>query len=110
MSCTLLKKATVQLDLIGWVLTLVRSLCYWPTLQTGIQRIEECVHKKYDRRPIGPLDVIRIILISYNVVFFVAANEPPCHALEGALSAISMRVKNPIFFKTGILSVANDVN
>ncbi len=66
--------------------------------------------KKYGRRPISPLDVIRIILISYNVVFLVAANEPPCHALEGALSAISMRVKNPIFFKTGILSVANDVN
>ncbi len=32
-------------------------------------------------------------LISYNVFFLWVANQPPCHALEGALNAISMRVK-----------------
>jgi hypothetical protein len=66
--------------------------------QTGIQRIEECVHRKYGRRPIGPHDVIRIVLVSYNVVFLWVANQPPCHALEGALNAISMRVNaNHVF-------------
>ena len=71
----------------------VRSLCYWPTPQIGIQRIEECIHITHGRRPIGPPDVIRIVFISYNVVFLGGANQPPCHVLEGALNAISMRVK-----------------
>jgi hypothetical protein len=71
----------------------VRSLCYWPTPQRGIQRIEKCIHRTYGRRPIGPPDVIRIVLISYNVVFLGVANRPPCHAFEGALNAISKRVK-----------------
>ena len=70
----------------------VRSLCYWPTPQIGIQRIEECIHITHGRRPIGPPDVIRIVFISYNVVFLGVANQPPCHALEGALNAISKRV------------------
>ncbi len=61
-------------------------------MQTGIQRIEECIHITDGRRPIGPRDVIRIVLISYNVFFLWVANQPPCHALEGALNAISMRV------------------
>ncbi len=30
----------------------VRSLCYWPTPQTGNQRIEECLHKKYGISPL----------------------------------------------------------
>ena len=72
----------------------VRSLCYWPTPQIGIQRIEECIHITHGRRPIGPPDVIRIVFISYNVVFLGGANQPPCHVLEGALNAISKRVKN----------------
>ncbi len=63
------------------------------TPQTGIQRIEECVPRKYGWIPIGPPDVIRIILIYYYVVFLGAANQPPCHVLEGDLNAISMRVK-----------------
>ncbi len=33
----------------------VWSLCYGPTSQTGIQRIDECIHRKYGRIPIGPL-------------------------------------------------------
>jgi hypothetical protein len=70
----------------------VRSLCYWPTPQIGIQRIEECIHITHGRRPIGPPDVIRIVFISYNVVFLGGANQPPCHVLEGALNAISKRV------------------
>jgi hypothetical protein len=74
----------------------VRSLCYWPTPQIGIQRIEECVYRKYGRRPIGPHEVIRIVLFSYNFFFLWVANQPPCHALEGALNAISMRVKRNV--------------
>ncbi len=46
----------------------VMSLCYEPTPQIGNQRIEECLYSKYGRSPIGPPDVIKIILISYNVV------------------------------------------
>ncbi len=64
-----------------------------PTPQIGIQRIEECIHITHGRRPIGPPDVIRIVFISYNVVFLGGANQPPCHVLEGALNAISKRVK-----------------
>jgi hypothetical protein len=41
----------------------------------------------------SPPDVMVIVLISYNVVFLGVANKPPCHAFEGALNAISMRVK-----------------
>jgi hypothetical protein len=48
------------------------------------------------RRPIGTPDVKRIVLISYNVVFLGVANQTLCHALEGALNAISMRV-NPTY-------------
>jgi hypothetical protein len=70
----------------------VRSLCYWPIPQTGIQRIEECIHITHGRRPISPPDVIRIVFISHNVFFLGVANQPPCHALEGALNAISKRV------------------
>jgi hypothetical protein len=43
-----------------------------------------------------PPDVIRIVFISYNVVFLGVANQPPCHALEGALNAISKRVKGTV--------------
>ena len=75
----------------------VRSLCYWPTPQIGIQRIEECIHITHGRRPIGPPDVIRIVFISYNVVFLGGANQPPCHVLEGALNAISKRVNSTIY-------------
>jgi hypothetical protein len=71
----------------------VRCLCYWPTPQTGIQTIEECKHITHGRRPIGPHDVIRIVLISSKVVFLGVANQPPCHALEGALNAICKMVK-----------------
>jgi hypothetical protein len=70
----------------------VRSLCYWPIPQIGIKRIEECVHRNYGRRPIDPPDVIKIVLIYYKVVFLGVASQPPCHALEGALNAISIRV------------------
>jgi hypothetical protein len=70
----------------------VRSLCYWPTPQTGIQGIEDCIHITHGRRSIGPTDVIRIVFNSYNVVFLGVANQPPCHALEGALNNISKRV------------------
>ncbi len=45
-----------------------RSLCYWPTPQTGNQRIEEGQYRKYGRVPIGPPDIIRIVLISNNIV------------------------------------------
>jgi hypothetical protein len=44
------------------------SICYWPTPQTKIQRIEECLHRKYGRILISPPDVIRIVLISNNVI------------------------------------------
>ncbi len=70
----------------------VRSLCYWPTPQIGIQRIEEFIHITHGRRPICPPDVIRIVFISSNVVFLGGANQPPYHVLEGALNAISKRV------------------
>ncbi len=73
----------------------VKSLCFWPTPQTGILRIEECIYITHGRRLIGPPDVIRIVLISYNVVFLGVANQPPCLALQGALNAISKRVNPP---------------
>jgi hypothetical protein len=50
--------------------------------------------RKYGRIPIGSRDVIRIVLISYNVIVLGGANFPPYHALEGDLDAISKRVKN----------------
>jgi hypothetical protein len=50
----------------------VMSLCYEPTPQIGNQRIEECLYSKYGRSPIGPPDVIRIILISYKVILLIS--------------------------------------
>ncbi len=81
----------------------VRSLCYWPTPQTGIQRTDQCLHRKYGRIPIGPHDVIRIVLISYNVVLLGGANYPPCYALEGALNTICKRVKAEVVAEFKIL-------
>ncbi len=50
--------------LIGWMLTLkyIRSLCYWPTPQTGNQRIEEWLQFK-KQGPIVSPDTIRTVLI-----------------------------------------------
>jgi hypothetical protein len=45
----------------------VRSLCSWPICQTWNQRIEEGLLSKYCRISTGT-DVIRIILVSYNVI------------------------------------------
>jgi hypothetical protein len=47
----------------------VRSICSWPTPQTGNQRIEDCLQTKYGRIPIGLFDILRLVLISCNIVF-----------------------------------------
>jgi hypothetical protein len=54
----------------------VRSLCYRPQPLIGNQRIEECLHSNFGRILISPLDVIRTILISYQVfLFFLAGGD-----------------------------------
>jgi hypothetical protein len=53
----------------------------------------ECVHRKDGSRPFGPPDVIRIVLISYNVVFLEVANQPPCHAFDVETSSSCVQKK-----------------
>jgi hypothetical protein len=52
----------------------------------------------HDNDTIGLADVVRIVYISYNVIPLEGRGliSPPCYALDGALSAISKRVKDNI--------------